>query len=187
MISVRPYLSSDREQVEKICLENAGCSEAKDETKKLVLLIYCTYYLEHEQENCFVAVDESGNVVGYILCCENYNAYEKVFLEEYIPQAATISARRYVDAKFNMLKFAMFRKDYPAHFYINIAMDSQNAGIGGLLISTLKANLRKKYVKGLMLVCDASNEHLIGFFEKNGFKSLITTMFGRAMGMPFDK
>ena len=187
MLSVRPYITSDREQVERICLENAGCSEAKDETKKLVLLIYCTYYLEHEKENCFVAVDDNGSVVGYILCSENYNEYEKVFLEKYIPVAATISARRYVDAKFNMLKFAMFRKDYPAHFYMNVSIDHQNEGLGGLLITTLKAHLRKKYVRGLMLVCDAENEDLIGFFEKNGFKKLITTMFGRAMGMPFDK
>ena len=187
MVSVRPYLTSDREQVERICLENAGCNEAKDETKKLVLLIYCDYYLEHEKENCFVAVDDSGRVVGYIVCCENYNAYEKVFLEKYIPQAAAISARRYVDAKFNMLKFAMYRKEYPAHFFVNVSLENQNGGLGGLLVSTLKAHLRKKYIRGVMLVCDAENAELIRFFEKNGFKSLITTMFGRAMGLPFDK
>ena len=187
MLSVRPYITSDREQIEKICLENAGCSEAKDETKKLILLIYCSYYLENEKENCFVAVDDNGSVVGYILCCENYNDYERIFLEKYVPQAATISARRYVDAKFNMLKFGMFRKDYPAHFYLNVRTDQQNGGIGGLLLSTLKAHLRKKYVRGMMLVCDADNEELIKFFEKNGFKGVMTTMFGRAMAMPFDK
>ena len=187
MLSVRPYLDSDREQVERICLENAGCSEAKEETKKLVLLMYCDYYLDHEKENCFVAVDNGGQVAGYIVCSENFNAYEKSFLEVYIPQAATISARRYVDAKFNMLKFAMYRKEYPAHFYVNVSLDNQNMGIGELLISTLKAHLRKKYVRGLMLVCDAENETLIGFFEKNGFKPLITTMFGKTMAMQFDK
>lgn len=183
MLSVRPYILSDREQVEQICLENAGCRDAKEETKKLVLLIYCTYYIENETENCFVAVNDEGKVVGYIICSENYDTYEKVFLEKYIPQAATISARRYVDAKFNMLKFGMYRKDYPAHFYINVALDEQNAGIGGLLISTLKAHLRKKYAKGVMLVCDADNAELIGFFEKNGFKRLIKTRFGQAMAM----
>ena len=187
MLSVRPYIISDREQVEQICLENAGCSDAKEETKKLVLLIYCTYYLENERENCFVAVDDDGKVVGYILCSENYNTYEKVFLEKYIPQAAMISARRYVDAKFNMLKFGMYRKEYPAHCYINVDLRHQNAGIGGLLISTLKAHMRKKYVKGLMLVCDAENEELVGFFEKNGFTRLIVTRFGQAMAMAFDK
>ena len=187
MLSVRPYLDSDREQVEKLCLENAGCSEAKEETKKLVLLMYCAYYIEHEKENCFVAVDGGGQVVGYILCSENYNAYEKAFMEFYIPQAATISARRYVDAKFNMLKFAMYRKEYPAHFYVNVSLENQNMGVGELLVSTLKAHLRKKYVRGLMLVCDAENEPLIRFFKKTGFKPLITTMFGRAMALQFDK
>ena len=98
-----------------------------------------------------------------------------------------ISARRYVDAKFNMLKFGMYRKEYPAHCYINVDLRHQNAGIGGLLISTLKAHMRKKYVKGLMLVCDAENEELVGFFEKNGFTRLIVTRFGQAMAMAFDK
>ena len=186
MLSVRPYITSDREQVERICLENAGCNDAKDETKKLVLLIYCTYYLENEPENCFVAVDDDGLVCGYILCCENYDEYEKTFTAKYIPEAATISARRYVDAKFNMLKFGMYRKEYPAHFYMNVSVDHQNAGLGGLLLSTLKAHIRKKFVRGIMLVCDAANEDLISFFEKNGFKPLISTMFGRAMGMPFE-
>ncbi len=187
MLSVRPYILSDREQVEQICLENAGCKDAKEETKKLALLIYCTYYLENERENCFVAVDDDGKVVGYILCSENYNNFEKIFLEKYIPQAAMISARRYVDAKFNLLKFGMYRKEYPAHCYVNVAIRHQNHGVGGLLLSTLKAQLRKKYVKGLMLVCDADNNDQIRFFEQNGFQRLITTRFGLAMAMAFDK
>ena len=187
MLSVRQYIESDREQVEAICLENAGCKEAQDETKKLALLMYCDYYIENEKENCFVAVEDDGSVVGYIVCCDNYNNYEKVYMEKYVPQAATISARRYVDAKINMLKFAMYRKDYPAHFFVNVQLEQQDKGVGGLLLSTLLAHLRKKYVRGVMLVCDADNEELIRFFENNGFKSMMTTMFGRAMVLPLDK
>ncbi|MCH5198080.1 MAG: GNAT family N-acetyltransferase [Oscillospiraceae bacterium] len=187
MLSVRPYTDNDREQVEKICFENAGCADAKEETQKFISLLYCSYYIEQEKDNCFVAVDDSGNITGYILCCENYNKYEKVYTENYIPQAASLGAKTYVDSKFNMLKFAMYRKDYPAHFFINVSLDNQNMGIGELLISTLKAHLRKKYIKGMMLVCDAENEALIKFFEKNGFKSLLTTMFGRAMALEIEK
>lgn len=187
MLSVRPYVESDRAQVEAICLENAGCKEAQEDTKKLALLMYCVYYIENEPENCFVAVEDDGSVVGYILCCDNYDNYEKVFMEKYIPQAATISARRYVEAKISMLKFSMFRKDYPAHFYVNVLLDHQDQGIGGLLVTTLKAHLRKKYVRGMMLVCDAENEGQIHFFENSGFKSMMTTMFGRSMCLPLDK
>ena len=186
MLSVRPYLTSDREQIEKICLENAGCKDAKDDTKRIVLLMYCAYYLENEPENCFVAVDDNGAVVGYALCCENYNNYETVFLEKYVTQAAMISARRYVEAKLNMLKFGMYRKDYPAHFYINVSLEEQNQGVGGLLLTTIKAHLRKKYVRGVMLVCDADNEPLIRFFENNGFKNLITSKFGHAMALQYE-
>lgn len=187
MLSVRPYNDNDREQVEKICIENAGCAEAKEETQKFIKLLYCSYYLEQEKDNCFVAVDDAGHIAGYILCCENYNKYEKIYTEKYIPQAASLGAKTYVDSKFNMLKFSMYKKDYPAHLFINVSIDNQNMGIGGLLISTIKAHLRKKYVKGLMLICDAENEELVNFFEKNGFKGLMTTMFGKAMAVEFDK
>ncbi len=186
MISVRPFLKSDREQIEKICIENAGCKDAKEDTKRFVLLMNCAYYLENDPENSFVAVDDYGNVVGYAVCCENYNNYEKVFLEKYVTQAAMLSARRYVDSKINMLKFGMYRKDYPAHFFLNVSLENQNMGIGGLLITTVKAHLRKKYVRGVMIVCDDDNEELIRFFENNGFKSLITTKFGRAMALQYE-
>ena len=187
MLSVRPYTDNDCEQVRSICIENAGCEDAKEEIQRFIELLYCDYYIKQEKENCFVAADDDGNVIGYILCCESFGKYEKLFTEKYIPKAAALGAKSYVDAKFNMLKFAMYKKDYPAHFYINVSLDNQNMGIGELLISTLKSHLKKKYVKGIMLVCDAENEELIRFFEKNGFKSLLTTMFGRAMAFEFDK
>lgn len=187
MLSVRPYTIADRAQVENICLENAGCANSMEETKEYTLLTRCAYYIEQERGNCFVAVDDEGKVVGYILCAENYNNYEKDFIEKYIPRAAAISAKRYVDAKFDMLRHGMYRKVYPAHMFINVEIQSQNLGVGALLLSTLKAHLKKKYVKGLMLVCDADNEDLIRFFEKNGFRGLMTTRYGRAMAVEFDK
>lgn len=187
MISVRRYNIGDRDQVERICLENAGCANAPEDLKTFTLLMRCQYYIEQERENCFVAVDDAGKVVGYVLCSENYNTYERTFTEKYIPKAAAISAKCYVDAKFDMLKHAMYRRYYPAHLYIDVSLDHQNLGVGGLLLSALKTQLKRKFVQGVMAVCEENNEDLIRFFENNGFQTILTTRYGKTMVFDFDE
>lgn len=186
MPSVRPYKEKDKERVQQICLVNAGCENASEDTKKYILIMYCNYYIEQEPGNCFVAVDEKDEAVGYIICSENYDKYEQVFTEQYLPQAAAVSARRYVEAKLDMLTHSMFKKNYTAHFHIDIKEEYQRAGVGSLLISTLKAHLRKKHLSGMMLVCGEDNQQAINFYTKNGFKSLLTTKFGKAMALDFE-
>ena len=81
MSSVRPYKDSDRERVQQICLDNAGCANASADTKKYTLIMYCNYYIEQEPQNCFVAVNEADEAVGYLLYSENYDTYERVLSE----------------------------------------------------------------------------------------------------------
>ncbi len=186
MPSVRPYKEKDKERVQKICLDNADCENASEDTKKYILIMYCNYYIEQEPHNCFVAVDDEDNAVGYIICAEDYDKYEETFIEKYLPQAAAISARRYVEAKLDLLTHSMFKATYAAHFHIDIADEYQRCGLGSLLIATLKAHLKKKNIPGVMLVCGEDNQQAINFYTKNGFKSLITTKFGKAMAIDFE-
>ena len=187
MISVRRYNIGDRDQVEKICLENAGCANAPEDLKTFTLLTRCWYYIEQERENCFVAVDDDGKVVGYVLSSENYNNYERTYTEKYIPKAAAISAKCYVDAKFDMLKHAMYRRYYPAHLYIDVSLDHQNVGVGALLLQTLKAHLKRKFVQGVLAVAEAGNDDLVRFFEANGFQTILETRYGKTMVFEFDE
>lgn len=187
MLSVRAYEEKDKERVQKICLDNAGCKDDTPvDTKRYILIMYCNYYIEQEPENCFVAVDENDIPVGYIICAHNYDKYEDVFKEKYLPQAAAISPKRYVEAKMDLLSHSMFRKEYPAHLHIDIDSNYQRMGLGSMLVASLKANLRKKKIDGVMLVCGADNEQAINFYKKNGFKSLLTTKMGHAMALDFD-
>ncbi len=187
MVSVRAYKESDKERVQNICIVNAGCVDSPEATKKYILLMYCNYYIEQEPENCFVAVNEDDEAVGYIICAENYDRYEQIFKDEYLNQCASISPRRYVEAKLDLLSHSMFKKDYPAHFHIDIYDNYQRMGLGSLLISTLKAHLRHKGLDSMMMVCGADNENAINFYRKNGFKDLITTKMGHAMALEFDE
>lgn len=183
MNSVRPYREGDRERIQQICLDNAGCANASAETKTYTLIMYCNYYIEQEPQNCFVAVNDSDEAVGYLLCSENYDEYERVFSEVYLPQAAAVSAKRYVDAKMDMLTHSMFRDSYKCHFHIDVDENYQNSGLGTQLLSAMKTRLRKRRIERVMLVCDEKNSRVIEFYAKNGFKPLIETKFGLAMGL----
>lgn len=187
MLTVRPYQEKDKELVQQICLANADCTaDTPEDTKKYILIMYCNYYIEQEPENCFVAVDDNDVAVGYIICAQDYKKYEEVFKEIYLPQAAAISVKRYVEAKLDLLSHSMFKKSYPAHLHIDIDSNYQRMGLGSMLVAALKANLRKKKINGVMLVCGADNQQAINFYRKNGFKSLLTTKMGHAMALDFE-
>lgn len=185
MPTVRPYNEKDKERIRNICLRNAECLDAPTETQEYILIMYCDYYIEQEPSNCFVAVNDDDEAVGYIICSENYDNYEKIFTENYLNRCAGISTKRYIDAKLDMLSHSMYKKEYPAHFHIDIYDEYQRMGVGSLLISTLKAHLRKKNINSVMMVCGADNENAKSFYRKNGFKDLITTKMGHAMGLEF--
>lgn len=187
MNTVRPYQDKDKENVQKICLEFCDSQDPTTDENKYILTMYCNYYIEQESENCFVAVNDQDEAVGYILCAENYDKYASVFSELYLPQTAGIGLKKYIDAKMDMLSHSMYKIAYPAHIHIDIDKEYQRIGLGSLLISTLKAHLKKKNIKGMMLVCDPKNEQAINFYKKNGFKDLITTKMGHAMALEFDE
>lgn len=186
MSAIRAYDKKDRERVREICLKNADCAYAPEDTKKYILLMYCDYYIEQEPENCFVAVDDDDNAVGYIICAENYEEYAKTFQRVYLPQADAISLKRFVEARLDLLSHSMFKSIYPAHFHIDIDEEHQREGLGSLLVSTLTVHLKHKGLSGMMLVCGADNQQAINFYKKNGFKTLLTTKVGRAMALDFD-
>lgn len=187
MASVRPYRKKDKERVQHICLMNADCLDSTEDTQKFILCMYCNYYIEQEPYNCFVAVNDDDEAVGYIICSEDYDAYERTFTELYLDQCSAISPQRFVDAKLDLLSHSMFKAEYPAHFHIDIDSEYQRMGLGSLLISTLKAHLRKKNITKLMMVCGEDNLNAISFYKRNGFKDLITTKMGHAMGLAFEE
>ena len=185
MDAIRHFEQRDKERVRQICLKNADCLYAPEDTKQYILLMYCDYYIEQEPENCFVAVDDNDNAVGYIICAQDYEKYAQTFKELYLPQADAISLKRFVEARLDLLSHSMFKDVYPAHFHIDIDEDHQREGLGTLLISALRMHLKHNGVNGMMMVCGADNKQAINFYKKNGFKTLLTTKVGRAMALDF--
>lgn len=185
MATIRPYDVKDRDRVQAICLANAGCAEAEEDMQKYILNMYCNYYIDCEPENCFVAVDDYDKAIGYIICTQNCDYYEQRFKEDYIPVMLDLGFKYYIDAKLDIISHTMFRNSYSPHLHIDILDGYQGQGIGTELINTLKAHLRAKGLRNVMLVVGEDNEGAIRFYERNGFEKLITTHLGVAMGIGF--
>lgn len=185
MPSIRPYLQKDRERVQQICLANADALDKNDTFKEYILLMYCNYYINEEPGNCFVAQNDDGLAVGYIICSENYARYEQVFTEKYLPLASKLGPKFYIDAKLDMLSHSMFKKRYKSHLHIDIDENYQRMGLGSQLISALKEHLKAKGYRGVMLVVGSENEQGINFYRKNGFHSILSSHLGVAMAIDF--
>ncbi len=185
MATIRPYDIKDRELVQALCLTNAGCEQASEDMQTYILNMYCNYYIDCEPENCFVVADEQDNAVGYIICTENCDYYEKRFCEDYLPAMLDLGLKYYIDAKLDIISHTMFRNEYSAHLHIDIRDAYQGQGIGTQLINTLKNHLRSKGIRSVMLVVGEDNEGAIRFYERNGFTKLITTHLGVAMGIDY--
>ena len=95
MAEIRKAEIGDLERVEYICRMTADEESIKDEKAgRIVSLIYSTYYIEEETDNCFVLVD-NGEVVGYIISSVNPLKLNKKYKEKYIKQIKKIDKRRY--------------------------------------------------------------------------------------------
>ena len=81
MIKIRSLEKQDIPSAEYICLITAE-REIKDTPKKALrtLLMYNRCYTR-TQNSSFVAENENGRVVGYILCAESLPKYLKGFFE----------------------------------------------------------------------------------------------------------
>ena len=111
-----------------------------------VMIIFRTC-MDMDDESAWKIINDEA--VGYIICSENYDNYEKLFTELYLNQCAALGPNRYIEAKLDLLSHSMFRNEHPAHFHIDIYDDYQRMGLGSLLISTLKSHLRKKNIKSM--------------------------------------
>ena len=183
MTSVLPYIPIYRDAVKKLCLEDLGCLSAGEETQTFTSMIKCEAYLDLTPETCFVVVDENNAVVGCVLCCPDFDAFEAAFNEAVLPKAAALSVRRYVDAKLGLLPYAMFRKEYGAHLSLYVKSAWAGLGVDGLLITALFSELRRRHVSGVVTLTEPENEDRIRFLKENGFKKVLTTKFGQAMGL----
>ncbi len=174
MITIRPYQKKDFRYVQDICMATSWLAEDDTPSNRAMLCaMYCDYYLEHQADHCFVAVDENDIPVGYVLCSVDNDDYEEKINELYLPLVKKINGAQFF--KFNAqvkLEQRYVRNGYTAHLHVDILPDYHRQGIGTQLIKRLEEQLKDLYVEGLYLVCGAKNESARAFYERVGFEDI---------------
>ncbi|HIT52791.1 MAG TPA: GNAT family N-acetyltransferase [Candidatus Fimivicinus intestinavium] len=187
-VAVRPYREQDKQAVRDICVATSGLPDgASPEQKRRLLLQYCDYYVEQEPEACFVAENEAGEPVGYILCAADFKAYRRRFLRNYLPQIRALDRRRAFAVRLELWLIGRFARHYPAHMHIDILTPFQRRGIGHRLVDALTASLAGRRIRGLMLIVGAENEKGVRFYEKYGFQRLAGVQDALVMGLQVSK
>ena len=184
-ITIRQFKPEDKEAVRQVCLETSSFPLEKKGMKDFLLLMYNDYYTEVEPDCCFVAEDESGTVIGYLLCAKKFDEYEKIFKGLYLPEIKKLGFQYYIMAMTEILTHKSFSRKYPAHLHIDLTAACRRKGVGTRLMNALKAYLKENGTDLLMLSCGASNTAAIKFYEKNGFDSICLTPGGKIMACKF--
>jgi GNAT superfamily N-acetyltransferase len=113
-------------------------------------------YIANHRESFFVALDESGRVIGYLAGCLK-NPTELV---------------HFGDIKYFRIIGDICR-DYPAHLHINVTPQWRNHRLGAALIERFVLWARLHSVEGIHLVT-SSTSRSIPFYRRSGFHELWT-------------
>ena len=131
--TIRHIHKKDREAVEKICIATGPAqAEASEDMRKLLLTVFCHYYIEQEPEHCFVAVNDQDEAVGYVLCAHDFEKWKDCFEKEYLkkqenPMIAMVGRGTIDD-------LAPYAGEYPAHLHIDLLPECQRIGLGTPLL-----------------------------------------------------
>ena len=169
MITVRKYESKDKENLRKICIETTSFSLEDPKMEKFLTLMYNDYYTEVEGDNCFVAVDENDEAVGYLICAKDFDKYLKIFKAFYLPEIDALGIKYGLMARGEIMTHKLFSKDYKAHLHIDLSDVCRHQGVGTKLMNALKEHLNENGCHTLMLSCGYSNTNAIKFYERNKF------------------
>lgn len=114
MIKIRNLKKQDISSAEYICLITAA-KEIKDTPKKALrtLLMYNRCYTRTQNSSSFVAENENGRVVGYILCAESLPKYLKGFFGTELQEIFKITLHRVLHHFLRLSPLPHFQSNTP--------------------------------------------------------------------------
>lgn len=202
MATIRPYRSTDRDDVYDVCVRTGHAGgDARGAYRDPGILpdIFAGPHLAFEPELAFVLTD-GGRVVGYILGTADTPAYARRFREQWLPTVAdrypplTAPPAGLDDFMRDLLhhperKVKPEFADFPAHLHIDILPEYQGGGHGRALMETFCDTLAAAGVRGVHLGMLTVNETARAFYGRLGFHELPIppaklTYLGRSIPAP---
>lgn len=173
-MTIRPYSKKDFRYIQDICMATSSHADDDNPVNRAYLCaLYCDYYLDNQEEFCFVAVDDEDIPIGYVLCSADCDDYIVKMDELYLPLVRKVNSGEFF--KFNARnKVAQryMRQGYTAHFNIDILEEYQLQGLENQLVEVLCNKLRESNVEGVYLFCGLKNNAARAFYEELGFEDI---------------
>ena len=186
MYTIRKYAPGDKELLRAVCMETAGeVFHRSERLLKAVPVIYNDYFTECEPENVFVAADEDGRAVGYVICAADRKLFLRRMLFHYIPTAARMHPFMLLCGLAGVAAVLRNGKNAFTHMHIDLTAAYQHKGAGSALINTLRDHLAAKGIDTLHINSITRDADAYPFYMKYGFtesKKLIAGYY--ALGIP---
>ncbi|MBI5873091.1 MAG: GNAT family N-acetyltransferase [Candidatus Omnitrophica bacterium] len=185
MVTIRPYQKNDREIVRTIAWETAfmgGPGSLFFGDKEILADFLTLYFTDHEPQSCFVAEDEAGEVVGYILGATDTKVLNSLFFSKIFPKLllkaffrGTFFAGKNLRFLWSVslsfikgeLRVPDFSCKYPATLHINLKQGARRQGVGAGLMQVYLSYLAEKKIAGVHMA--AMSDKGVSFFKKEGF------------------
>ncbi|RCK60254.1 N-acetyltransferase [Microbacterium sorbitolivorans] len=152
--------------------------------------IYLLPYLDRHPDLAFVAENDAGRAVGYIIGTDDTDAFDAWFARTWWPsRRATYSGsanprqRELVAVADARRAGSAFANVYPAHLHIDLLPETQGKGMGRMLIARLADALAARGVRGLHAVASSDNAGAVAFYPRLGFVELDADPGARAFGL----
>ena len=182
MATIRPLRHTDTAAVEYVCRMTAGEIHQKEPVIGNILAkMFSTYYARECCDTSFVLADDNDVAVGYVMCEPDYKRYGKLFRKIDTKNIWALDKKSGFDAWWMPFPYFFLGLKYPAHLHIDILPEYQGQGYGAQMMTTMLDNLKRKNVRGIMLMAHKDNHGAIRFYERLGFKVLFNGFGGVVM------
>ena len=173
-MKVRPYQKKDFRYVQDICMATSKYADEDTPLSRAELCaLFCDFYLDHQSDYCFVAVDDDDIPVGYVLCSVDRDEYEEKMAELYLPLVRKLNGSEYYSYNAEIKVTSRYvRQGYLAHLHIRILSSHATPELGEQLINTLEDKLRSMFVEGIYVICPEKAEKARAFYEKIGYEDI---------------
>lgn len=199
-VALRDYAGGDLDALYDICLRTAlsgADASALHHDPQLVGHIYSAPYAVLEPALTLVAADEQG-VAGYIVGTFDTKAFAARQEAEWWPalrqRYTDIDAPQFLDADRQRLRAIHYPETnppeivarYPAHVHMNLLPRLRGRGVGTMLLERWIIQARAANVPGIHLGANAGNTGGVAFWQRSGFKPLLTQGRTIWLGMTLD-